>query len=213
MQATNREITVRGIGKVSVAPDLIMLKMDIETVDVDYETTMNCATKLLDTLRSAVESAGHDGRELKTTSFNVDTKYEQYKVKEEWKSRFIGYSCAHGLKLEFNLDMQMLGATLGAIAECDAKPKLKINFSVKDTNAVSEQLLQSAIENAKSKAKILARSAGVALGEIKRIDYNWSEIHIHSDTDVEAEMMLCEMRIEPEAINANDSATVVWAIG
>jgi len=173
---------------------------------------MNCATKLLDTLRSAVESAGHDGRELKTTGFSVDTKYEQYKVKEEWKSRFVGYSCAHGLKLEFNLDLQILGATLSAIAACSAKPKLKISFSVKDTNAVSERLLQSAIENAKTKATVLARSAGVALGEIKRIDYNWSELHMHSDTDVEAEMMLCETRIEPENINTSDSVAVVWAI-
>ncbi|MCL2878529.1 MAG: SIMPL domain-containing protein, partial [Acidobacteria bacterium] len=83
----------------------------------------------------------------------------------------------------------------------------------------SEQLLESAIENAKWKATVLAKSAGVKLGEIQRIDYNWSELHLYSQTDYQFnDMMLCEaaaplaMDIEPEEIKVNDTATIVWAI-
>ena len=159
-------------------------------------------------------TAGHDGKELKTTNFNINTKYESYRENVGQKRRFAGYICYHGLKLEFDLDMPMLGATLGAIAKCEAKPNFNIKFSIKDPNAVSEQVLENAVENAKNKATVLAKAAGVKLGAIQRIDYSWSENHLYSQTnyqfkDVGAPM---GMDIEPEDINVSDTATVVWSI-
>ena len=214
----NREIIVKGIGKAAVAPDLIVLNMNLEVSDMDYDKTMRRSSDMLDKLRSAISSAGHDGKEMKTTSFNINTKYESYRENGGHKQRFAGYTCYHSLKLEFNLDIAVLGATLGAIAGCEAKPDFNIKFSIKDPSAVSEQLLESAIENAKWKATVLAKSAGVKLGEIQRIDYNWSELHLYSQTDYQFnDMMLCEaaplaMDIEPEEIKVNDTATIVWAI-
>ena len=66
----------------------------------------------------------------------------------------------------------------------------------------------------------MAKSAGVNLGAILRIDYNWSEHHFYSDTDmgVAEGMLYCAeaapmtMDIEPEDIDVSDTATVVWAI-
>lgn len=218
----NRELVVKGIGKTSAAPDLIVLAMEVEANEKDYEKTMRRAEDMLESLRAAITSAGHDSKKLKTASFNINTKYESYNESNAWKQRFAGYTCSHSLRLEFDLDMPTLGTTLGAIAVCDAKPEFSIKFTVKDTNAVSERLLESAIENARSKAVVLAKAAGVTLGAIQRIDYNWSDVHFHSKT----EMMVCEstpyraasapapmsLNIEPEEINVSDTATVVWEI-
>ena len=215
----NRQLAVKGIGNASTAPDLIVLNMNLEASDMDYEKTMRRGSEMLDALRAAIVSAGHDGKELKTTSFNINTKYETYRENGGHKQRFAGYACYHGLKLEFGLDMVLLGATLGAIAGCEAKPNFDIRFSIKDPNAVSEQLLESAVENAKWKAMVLARAAGVKLGAIERIDYNWHELHLYSQTDYQlCDAMVCEaaapmaMEIEPEDINVSDTAMVVWAI-
>ena len=209
----NRELVVKGIGKTSASPDLIVLSLNLAVSERDYESTMQRSSEMLDMLRASIVSAGHDGKELKTTSFNINTKYENYRENGH-KRRFAGYACYHGLKLEFDLDMQTLGVTLGAIAGCEAKPNFSIRFSIKDPNAVSEQLLESAVKNAKWKATVLAKSAGVTLGSIQRIDYSWSDLHLYSQTDYS----LCEaaapmaMEIEPEDIDVSDTATVVWAI-
>jgi len=215
----NREIVVKGIGKATAAPDLIVLDMNLEVCERDYEKTMRRSSEVLDILRAAVTSAGHDGKELKTTSFNINTRYESYRENGGHKQRFVGYACYHGLKLEFDLDMAALEATLGAIAGCEAKPNFNIKFSIKDPNSVSEQLLESAVDNAKWKATVLAKAAGVKLGAIQRIDYNWSEHHLYSQTDYQlCDSIVCEsaapmaMEIEPEDINVSDTATVVWAI-
>ena len=215
----NRELVVKGIGKTATAPDLIVLNMNLEASAPEYENTVRRSTEMLDTLRAAIVSAGHDGKELKTTNFNINTKYESYRESGDYKQHFAGYTCNHGLKLEFDLDMPMLGATLGAIARCEAKPNFNIKFSIKDPTAVSEQLLESAVKDAKHKATVLAKVAGVKLGAIQRIDYSWSEHHFYSQTDYQLnDLMLCKaaapiaIDIEPEDINVSDTATVVWAI-
>jgi uncharacterized protein YggE len=217
----NKVITVRGTGKVSAAPDLLVIEMNLEITEPEYEASIRRATEMLDALRAAVVLAGHDEKLLKTTSFNVNTKYKSYRDKSNYyQSKFVSYCCTYELRLEFDLDMKLLGVTLGAIAACEANPKFSIRFSVKDMSAVSAELLENAIENAKWKADILTKSAGVKLGAILRIDYNWSEHHFYSNTDMRvAEDMLClseaapmTMDIEPEDINVSDTATVVWAI-
>ena len=212
----NREIIVKGIGKSSITPDIIILEMKLETIDLQYEKTMSNASELIEMIRSAVVTVGHDANKLKTTQFNIDTKYERYKMKEEWKERFIGYSCIHKLKLEFDLNMSTLGETLNAISKCNAKPRLNIKFSIKNTTEVSKQLLQDAIENARIKAEILAKSAYVKLGKIIRIDYDWNELHLFSDADMDmSNALFCDIgsiNITPDDINVNDSATIVWEI-
>jgi uncharacterized protein YggE len=165
MTSIQRNITVKGVGKVSANPDQIALTMSLEIQERDYADTMNRSAVVLDALRTAITSVGHDGKSLKTTSFNIDTRYESYKDKRDtWQRRFEGYICKHGLILEFDLDMKLLVATLAAIAECDANPEFSIRFSVKDGNAVSEQFLVSAVENATAKARVLANYADSSSG-------------------------------------------------
>ena len=217
----NRELTVKGVGKVSVAPDLIVLVMKLETTETEYEQTMRCASAHIDALSAAIVSAGHDSKKLKTTDYHIGMKHEEYKETDTWEKRFIGYSCTHELSLEFDFDMEKLDITIGAIAMCEANPNFDVKFSVKDHDAVSEQLLEKAIENATWKATVLARAANVNLGAIQRIDYNWGELHLYSETKVVSgkirrpnirETIGMGSVIEPENVKLSDTATIVWAI-
>jgi uncharacterized protein YggE len=219
-EMNQRTITVKGVGSVSAKPDLIVIGMNLETTRLDYTETLSAATSEIDVLRAALVSVGHNGTALKTMSFNIQTKYESYKQKDEWKKRFAGYTCTHGLRLEFDFDMPMFGHALGAIAGCEATPQFNIQFSVKDLTAVKEQLLESAVKNAADKAKILAKAAGVKLGDIAHIEYSWGELRLYSETDMRvceckalaAPTSAIELDIEPDDIDVNDNVTVVWEI-
>ena len=50
-----RTITVKGIGKVSAAPDYVVLSMGLESQDMDYEKAMNIASENIDNLNAALE--------------------------------------------------------------------------------------------------------------------------------------------------------------
>jgi len=218
-----RTITVKGMGNVTAKPDLTIITMKLITENPDYAETMERATKDAESIRQALISIGYEREALKTTDFKIRTEtesYQEYRTKN-WLERFKGYSCTHELKLKFDFDMKRLGETINAISACGSKPKFQIAFSVKDKDAVSAELLENAVNNAKDKAAVLAKAADVQLGTIKRIDYSWGELRLFSETqfdynsDYDSKMICCEatpMEIEPEEFQVTDSITVIWTI-
>lgn len=212
-------ITVRGTANISVKPDLIIVSMDLVSHKYNYEDTMALATNSVVAIEKAIKSVGFNEKELKTTSFNINTSYKSYYDEDnKYKSKFDGYVCEQGLKLQFDLDMKVLSNVLVAIAESKVNPKLNIGFSVKDKDAVSEELLIKATENARKKAEVLAKASRVNLGKLVSIDYNWSELNIYSHTSYEMESKSLVMEeayapnIEPDDINVRDTVAFVWEI-
>lgn len=214
-----RTITVKGIGAVSVKPDLIVLRLSMETAEYEYDAAMKAAAEKIDFLNKALEAAGFEKKSAKTADFRVRADYERLNDgKGNYTSVFMGYKCRHELKIEFDFDTKRLAKALSEISKCIAKPEISIDFTVKDSSAVSGELLKAAVKNAREKAEILCAASGAKLGELLSIDYNWGELHLYSATDYDVEgkcMMLGaadDMDIEPEEIKARDTATFAWEI-
>ena len=215
-----KTITVKGVGAVSVKPDLIVLGLKITTKDYEYDSTMKVAAERIDALNKSLEAAGFEKKAAKTTDFRVDTSYRSVKnEKGDYKSVFEGYDCVHRLKVEFDFDTKRLARALSEISKCIAKPEISIDFTVKDPTAVSEELLKAAVKNAREKAEILCGASGAKLGEPVTIDYNWGEINLYSDTNYEVgdrfmakAACLSNIDIQPDDIKTSDTATLVWEI-
>lgn len=215
-----KTITVKGIGNVSVKPDWIIVSMKLETENKEYEKTTELAAERITLINESLAKIGFERNSVKTTDFNVRTNYESVKDKNgNYKSVFKGYVCNHRLKVEFDFDTKRLAQVLSAISECLAKPEFSISFTVKDSSAVSSELLKSAVKNAKEKAEILCSASGVKLGELVSIDYNWGEINLYSDTNYEVgdrfmakAACLSNIDIQPDDIKTSDTATLVWEI-
>ena len=214
-----RTITVKGIGAVSVKPDLIVLRLSMETAEYEYDAAMKAAAEKIDFLNKALEAAGFEKKSAKTADFRVRADYDRRNDgKGNYTSVFMGYKCRHELKIEFDFDTKRLAKALSEISKCIAKPEISIDFTVKDSSAVSGELLKAAVKNAREKAEILCAASGAKLGGLRSIDYNWGELHLYSatDYDVEGKCMMPgaadDMDIEPEEIKARDTATFAWEI-
>ena len=216
----NRVITLKGTGNVSVKSDLIIITMNLKSHKYDYEKTMELAAESVGILQNAIETAGFDKKDLKTTNFNIRTNYKSYRDKNgDYKDKFDGYVCEQGLKIEFDFNTEVLSKVLTAIGKAPVEPNLNIRFSVKDKETVNEELLIRATENARKKAEVLTKASGVILGDLISIDYNWGEVHMYSNTRFmmnEDSIMSLKASaapdIEPEDIDVNDTVTFVWEI-
>ena len=218
----NRIITVKGVGRVSVRPDYITISMTVESVRKDYNEAMEDAVQRIGKLQDAVVCAGYKKEDLKTISFDVDTRYDNIRDRQgNYKREFSGYAVTYRLKLSFDLDSKQLAKVIGAISESGAMPELSIAFTVKNPAEVSEALLVSATENAKAKAEILCKASGHELGLLLSIDYNWGELNVISRTryamedsiqPLMAKSSLNAPEIEPDDINVSDTVTFTWEI-
>ena len=215
-----KTITVKGIGKVSAKPDYIVISLNLESQHPEYGTAMELAAESIQNLNNALAKAGFDKQSIKTTNFNVRTDYSNERDRSgNYKRVFNGYVVMHSLKIEFDMDMHRLSVTLASIADCLSHPQISIAFTVRDATAINEEMLRSATANARRKAEILCDAAGVSLGSLLSIDYNWGELSIYSDTEycvseecLSAPKMTNAIEIEPDDIDVSDTATFVWEI-
>ncbi len=214
----NRVITVKGIGNVSVKPDLIVLDLRMEIRHAEYSKCMKQASKELESLRQRLEEKNFAEDALKTTDFGITAEYRSVKVfRDYYRDVFDTWLCRHSLKLEFPLDMERLSEVISVLGNSDAPPKLDIRFGVADSTEVSADLLKNATENARKKAEILCAASGVKLGTLLHIDYNWGELSLFSDTEYKnARDMVCDgaapMHITPDEIKVRDTVAFVWEI-
>lgn len=218
----NRTITVTGVGTASAKPDYIEITMEFETINKDYDAALAESSKAINKLQAAVVSCGYKKEDLKTVRFNVDTRYRSVRDKDgNYTSVFEGYVSEYKLKLSFDFDNKKLAAVISELARSGVNPEINILFTVKNPNAIKNELLINATENAKAKAEVLCKASGNSLGEILSINYSWGQINVFSSTrykmmdecitdDVMSKE--CSPEIEPEDIKVSDSVTFVWEI-
>lgn len=213
-----RTIRVTGTGKLNVKPDLTRITINLEGIFSEYGETLKRSSLDTEHLRGLLSRFGFEETDLKTLSFDVETEYEGYQEEGVYKQRFLGYRFRHETKVEFDSDNVRLGKILYALANCPVHPELRISYTVKDTETVKNRLIGKAIADAKEKAAVLSREAGVTLGEIRRIDYSMQQIDL--EVRPMGRMLMAEScadesydtNIEPDDIRASDTVTVVWEI-
>ena len=218
----NRMITVKGVGSATVRPDYITISMTAQSVRKDYNEAMEDAAERIEKLQDAAVRSGYAKEDLKTVSFNVDTRYDNVRdAQGNYKREFSGYACLYHLKLSFDLDSGQLAKVISAISESGAKPELSIAFTVKNPAEVNEILLKDAAQNARAKAELLCKASGCELGRLFSIDYNVNKLNLVSETRYAMEdgiqpLMAMNKRsvpeIEPDDIHVSDTVTFTWEI-
>ena len=217
-----RTITIKGVGRATIKPDYVILSLTVEAKEKKYAVAVESAAKKINKLNAALEEAGFESGSAKTASYNVRANYNFVKDrKNQMQRQFDGYVCVHRLKIEFDYNTELLGKALSTISSSLADPQLDISFTVKDKDAVNEELLSNAAKNARKKAESLCSASGASLGKLITIDYNWSDINIFSKADLRMEdtcalamptAVLPPIDIQPNDINVSDTATFIWEI-
>lgn len=219
-------IRVTGKGQISVPPDRIRLLFELEECKDTYREAIKASKESVDELRRIFEKLGFDVKELKTTNFEINSVFETEKVKkDEYKQVFKGYKYSHVLKIEFDLDHDLLGKILDNVSRCECHPEFDISYTIKDKEAVKNKLLEKAVKDSRVKAEVLAKAAEMNLDELVSIDYSWGELDLTTSPygrlldamPLSLEEDTCYMsdeplQLEPEDIRASDTVTVVWKL-
>lgn len=214
-----RVIRVKGQGTVSMSPDCIEIDINLSETYVAYEQSMEAAAESLEEIREVLKPLEFSKKDIKTRRFNIDSKYDSKRNKDgDYERYFVGYKYTNELSIEFDNDNKKLGKVLYGLSKCASTPEFSIKYKMKDYSEMKELLLERSVVDAKKKAIIISKAAGVKLGEIINIDYSWSDINIyHKDNVIYESMDCCESSIEAidleaEDLSTSDTVTVTWEI-
>ena len=217
----HRMIRVTGKGLLRLRPDTTQIGINLSDLCPDYGGALRRSAEDTDRLKSALEPFGFAREDLKTVNFHVDAEYEGYQEEGVYKQRFVGSRFQHALRVSFPSDNDRLDKVLRALAGSGVSPEIGLSYTVKDTEAAKNALLSKAVTDAAEKASVLARAAGVELGEIETIDYSRAQIDFVArpmnrmmkaeEMDMAAGAMYAP-DIQPDDISVEDTVTVTWRI-
>lgn len=223
-----RTIHVTGVGKMSVSPDTIRVVINLLEVEKAYEKAITTSMEQVKTIKACLQDAGIQEEDIKTGSFSIDLKKENYQtIDKRWKERVLGFQFKQAIIVEFPLESRKLGKVVYQLVHSSIHPTFTIYYLVKDAAYVKNRLLEKAVNDSREKASVLANAANETLGSILSIDYSWKEIEIISrETEKYKGLGNCfgapdfdadydegyDIDVNPDNIDLSDTVTIQWAM-
>ena len=193
-------IWVTGTGGMSLAPDIALVRLGVETTSPSVTEARNEAATAMEAVVAAVKQNGLTDADIQTTSFNIRPEYERQEVVTNGVRSSIrvltGYRVSNTAIIKVR-DLDEVGTIIDEVVAAggDATRINGIDFSIEDASAYTTQLREDAVNAALESAKHFATLTGVTLGKLVYV----TEV---SDTPIvreSAERALAAMAAAPAA--------------
>ena len=164
-------IWVSGQGRMTMEPDLAVVNLGVEAIDMPLADANATAATAMDAIMTSLADNGVADNDIQTHSFNVSPQYEWVEVENNgrFSSRreLVGYRVTNGVTAKVR-DMDSIGTLIDAViaAGGDATRFNSLRFTVEDTSSLMDDLREAAVMDAMNKAQQMADTAGVTLGSL-----------------------------------------------
>lgn len=156
-----RAMTIVGIGKTSVKPDMAETTLGVRANAPTVSEATSKVNSDMDKILKALKGAGIAERDTQTTGFNVN-------IDQDRDGKPTGYQVSNMVRVRVR-DLDKIGPTIDAALAAGANQVYGIQFTLADPTASQTQARAAAVADAKARATELATEAGVTLGDIVQI--------------------------------------------
>ena len=166
-------IAVEGVGKVSLSPDLARISIGVETENPDPEQAVQANNQRVEDVMAVLEDLGIPQEDIQTANFSIrERRREEPRMEpadEKGETGETTYVVNNTVRVTLR-DINQLGELLNEVVESGANTIHSIQFDASQKDEANRQALQRAIEDARSRAEVIAESAGVELGELYSVE-------------------------------------------
>jgi hypothetical protein len=164
-------LIVEGKAIIKEVPENILITINLTSSNPDYATCSDNLIQASNKLQKDLIALGVNSTSIKANKFSIQEEYNyNYQNGERTKK---GYQGLIELTIEDKFSNQILTIIMETMKKTDYKFSYSVEFILSDSQR--QNLVNYAIENsvsdAKQKAEIIAKSAGIELIKIKSITY------------------------------------------
>ncbi|OGZ04441.1 MAG: hypothetical protein A2648_01725 [Candidatus Lloydbacteria bacterium RIFCSPHIGHO2_01_FULL_41_20] len=171
--ASSNVISINGQGEVFAVPDIANITFSIREEGKSVADTQKKVSAKIDDALDFLKSSGVEDKDIKTVSYNAYPKYEYQSggaspaiyPPQPGKQVLVGYEVSQSISVKVR-DTNKVGAILEGIAKAGISEISGPDFSIDDDESLKSEARKKAIDDAKSKAQILADDLGVKLVRI-----------------------------------------------
>ena len=163
------KITVNGSGTTLVNADYAMVTLGVVHMEEDVLKAQEKVNTAINSVRAALIESGISKEDINTDQVRISARYD-YSGSIE---KIIGYSASSDLVIRTN-DMENVGSVIDVAFEAGANTLDGIEFFCENTDAAREESLTFAVTDARKKAEIIAKAAGLEITGIESINESYS---------------------------------------
>lgn len=166
-QEMSRYITVVGLGKASLTPDVAQINVGAETSAATVSEAKAEVDRRIEAILAVLREMGVADKDIQTSQYSIYYERETfYAVEREPGQEAQGaYRVSNMLNVTVR-DMAAVGEILDAVVEAGANQMYGVTFTVSDTQKWESEAREKAMTDAQTRAGELARLAGVELGKV-----------------------------------------------
>ncbi|MFD3189470.1 SIMPL domain-containing protein [Sedimentitalea sp. HM32M-2] len=163
-----RQITVTAQGQVEAVPDMATITLGVTHEAEEAGTAMAATSAAVARMLEQVQGLGIQPRDVQTRRFSVHPIWSGRGSSGSEPPRITGFVASNMVMVRIR-DLLALGPVLDAVIASGANDFNGLQFSVQEPQALQDAARKAAVENAIAQARLLAESAGVALGPVVSI--------------------------------------------
>ena len=160
-------VVVTGEGSISVAPDVVQIRSGVSTRGKTVREAAETNSKTMAAILTALTESGIPQKDVRTAQLSIQPVYAAQEPGKEQK--LVGYSVANHVSAKIK-HVEKLGDVLDRLIAAGATEVWNVEFLISDPAKVLDQAREAAIADARRKAEVYARAAGVPLGRVVSIE-------------------------------------------
>jgi uncharacterized protein YggE len=170
-------ITVTGTGEGTAIPDIAHISFTVQESAATVVDAQAAATKRTNDALAAMKVAGIEDKDTQTSGYSINPQYASQGCApgvmcvQTGSPKITGYQVMQTVDLTIR-DTAKAGDVLQKLGTLGVQNVSGPDFTVSDDGAVSALARGKAIEDAKSKAQVLAGQLGVKLGDVVSFSEN-----------------------------------------
>lgn len=168
---------VSGSAQLYVKPDLGILNISVSEIKLKMSDAIKSLSEKSNYYNDLLKKMGYNEKDIKTTSFSV------YKNKVYRNNEYVdsGFVASQIIRLEFVYNQQVLQKIITDFSKSDKPIDFSFDFTISDElkKKTQTQLIENAVNDANSKAQIIANASKMKIKSIKSIAYGNSGIDQH----------------------------------
>ncbi len=161
-------IAVTGEAQARLAPDMAVVELTVNREADTARAALDANSAAMADVIKAMRAAGIAERDLQTSNFSIQPKYQYEQPRSEGPPRIAGYSVRNSLTVTVR-DLDELGGIIDTSVRLGVNEGGNVTFSNADPSAALEQARAAAVKDAMGKAATIAGAAGVKTGDILSI--------------------------------------------
>jgi len=160
-------IVVTGEGSVNVMPDVAQIRSGVSTRGKTVREATEANSRTMAAILTALTESGIPQKDVRTAQFSIQPVYAAQDPGKEQK--LVGYSVANHVSAKIK-HIEKLGDVLDHLIAAGATDVWNVEFLVSDPGKALDQAREAAVADARRKAEIYAKAAGVTLGRVVSIE-------------------------------------------